>query len=52
MQKISKVKLMVFSRGKNENVENLILATPPLLFSDIIQYTYLKFKFSQGKNNI
>jgi hypothetical protein len=42
MQKISIVKLMFFSRGKNENVENFILATP--LFSDKIQYKYLKFK--------
>jgi len=40
MQKITMVKLMFFSGEKNENVENLILATP--LFSDKIQYTYLK----------
>ena len=36
------VKLMVFSGGTNENVENFILATP--LFSDKIQYTYLRLK--------
>jgi len=31
---------MVFSGGKNENVENLIFATP--LFSEKIKYMYLK----------
>ena len=42
-KKISMVKLMFFSGEKNENVENLILDTPPL-FSEKIKCMYLKKK--------